>query len=139
MPIYITDPNIDPECRKAADRYLAACNNLDDQTGWSVKAFTALNIFYWQIEAFDRHADPRPEFIKKFNQATELLKNACNFSVGTFPPTDNIADENDFEDRIAGLFSDVWVGFKDDIYFDQSYDFLVERFRRNDVDRCGVL
>lgn len=134
MPIYTSDDRIDPACQQAANRYLAACEALTDQSAWPLMMYCALNIFYWHLEAFEADEDPRPGFTNVFNSHAALLEAARPLSGHVFPAESLRADEVDFESRISGLFSDVWVGFTDEVYFDQSYEFTRERMKRNGVD-----
>lgn len=138
---YKTDARIDPACKKAADRYLAASRALKDRAWWGLRMSTALRIFYWHLEAFEGDFDPRPQFIDVFNRSAELLENAERLASGANPfpadaPSSPVADG--FESWISGLFSDVWVGLTDDIYFDQSYDFTRVRLERNGVDPVAL-
>ena len=137
MPEYRTDPRIDSECAAAAARYRAASERLDDRSCWAVRMYTALNIFYWHIDAFEGEEDPRPGFRRAMDWGAGILESAADggLPLGHFPSSEAAAaDESDFEDRISGLFSDVWEGLTDDIYFDQSYEFTKQRMARNGVD-----
>jgi ubiquinone/menaquinone biosynthesis C-methylase UbiE len=140
-PVYRSDSRLDPECQAAADAYLAASRALSDRSWWGLRMTTALRIFYWHLDAFEGSEDPRPQFIKVFTQAAHVLKTAATIGAGSdhFSPTDETAPGLvDFESRISRLFSDVWVGLSDEIYFDQSYQFTKERLERNGVDPVGL-
>jgi ubiquinone/menaquinone biosynthesis C-methylase UbiE len=39
-----------------------------------------------------------------------------------------------FETRVADLFSDIWLDMTDTIYFDETFSFTCERFKKNKID-----
>jgi ubiquinone/menaquinone biosynthesis C-methylase UbiE len=136
-PVYKSDVRIDPVCKAVADRYLAASRALRDRSWLGLRMSAALRVFYWHLDAFNGDFDPRPQFIEVFTRAAELLESAARFHPGADPFPDSLpkgTDFDGFESRISGLFSDVWVGMTDDIYFDQSYNFTKERLERNGID-----
>ena len=129
------DTGLDPRARAAADRYLAAAAALTDRSGWGLKMFTGLNLFLWHLDAFARSDDPVPLFTEAFDKASALLEAGGGLSGGHYPAADAPEmDDSAFEGQVSGLFSDIWVGMTDDIYFDQSYDFTRERFEKNGLD-----
>ena len=127
------DPNLDTAAKQAAGRYLAAARSLSDRSAWPVRMYASLNLFLWHLDAFARDDDPVPLFAHAFNDAAQLLEaargavDARHFPADDMPP----ADDGAFEAHVSGLFSDVWVGMSDEIYFDQSYEFTRERFEKN--------
>ena len=140
-PVYRTDSRLDPACKAAAGRYLAASRALGDRSWWPLRMSTAVRIFYWHLDTFEGQDDPRPGFVRVFDQATNLLAAAVRSGAGVdcFPPSSApVTGPEEFEARVAGLFSDVWVDLKDDIYFDQSYDFTRTRMERNGVDPVAL-
>lgn len=40
----------------------------------------------------------------------------------------------EFEEGVSSLFSDLWLGMTDEIYFDQSYEYTRERLSKSGVD-----
>ena len=135
------DPHLDQRARAAADRYLKAVRDLKDRSYWPVRMFTALNVFLWHLDGFSNGHDPIPQFVDVFNRAADFLTAAARSGVsGGHFPNENAAtlDAPAFEKSISTLFSDVWVGLTDDIYFDQSYEFTKERFALNGFDAEAV-
>ena len=131
------DPALAPEVRAAAAAWLAAARALTDSSFWTVKMFVASNLFLEHLDIFDRNDDPVPLFVDLFGRAERLLKSAAETGVcgGYFPgEPDDALHEDIFEDFVSGLFSDVWVGMTDDVYFDESYEFTRERFEKSGVD-----
>ncbi len=131
------DPLLDTRAADAARRYLTAARALGDRSAWPLKMFTSLNLFLWHIDAFAKDQDPVPLFAEAFGNAAALLEAAASDGVsgGHFPAGASAPVEGKaFEDMVSGLFSDVWVGMTDDIYFDQSYEFTKERFEKNGLD-----
>lgn len=131
------DPELSPVAKAAATRYLSAARALDDRSQWPLLMHTTVNLFLWHIEAFAKAEDPVPPFVHLYNHAAELLERARTFGVtgGYFPelPCPPV-DEKTLEARVSGLFSDVWIGMTDDIYFEESFRFTKERLEKNNVD-----
>lgn len=137
VPFVSENQAIAPSAQKAAQSYLDCSNDLTDRSYWPIKIFTACNLFLWHLEAFARDEDPVPLFVDEFDRARSFLHAAKELSVcqNLFPAADkNLLAEDQFEDTVSGLFSDVWVGLTDDIYFDQSYEFTKQRLIKNGVD-----
>ncbi|MFH1985887.1 MAG: methyltransferase domain-containing protein [Pseudomonadota bacterium] len=128
-------PLVDPLAIDAASAYIRICERLTDRMFWPLKMFTALNLFLWHIEAFERDEDPVPLFVEVFARATGFLQQAAASGLGmaSFPPPAAVTGAEDFEQRISGLFSDVWVELTDDVYFDQSYEFTRQRLEKNSI------
>ena len=136
-PVYRSDDRLDPACKAAAGRYLQASRALGDRGWWGLRMSTALRIFYWHLAAFDGKDDPRPQFTDLFNRSADLFNTAVHLAPGPdcFSPNAPASSGQDsFEARISGLFSDVWLGLTDDIYFEQSYEFTKTRLERNGID-----
>jgi ubiquinone/menaquinone biosynthesis C-methylase UbiE len=131
------DPNWHPDAVSAADRYQQAANALKDQSYWPLIMFSSTNLFLWHVDAFAREDDPVPLFVDAFNNAAKFLEDVAknNVCINSFPES-NKTEMNDerFEKEVSGLFSDIWVGMTDDIYFDQSFEFTKERFEKNGID-----
>jgi len=130
-------PDLDFDVNDAAKRYLDAARNLGDRSYWPVRMFVATNLFLRHLDIFDNDQDPGPQFVELFSDAAQLLEQARTSGVcgDYFSAADAPAMNDDrFEKEISGLFSDIWVGLTDDIYFDQSYNFTRTRFERSDVD-----
>ena len=128
---------IDPRARAAAERYLAAARALGDRSYWPIKMFTGVNLFLWHLDAFAGGDDPVPLFVDAFDQATALLlaAGASGVSGGHFPAdAPEPADAERIEAMVSGMFSDVWVGMSDAVYFDESHGFVRDRLERNGVD-----
>lgn len=133
------DPMVDPRARAAAGRYLKACQDIGkERSFWAVRMFTSLNLFLWHLDAFAKNEDPIQPFVAAVDSATAVLE-----TVGRSPlcqyqyPVGNDGgpfDDSAFESMVSGLFSDVWVGLSDDIYFDETFRFTEERLRKNGVD-----
>ena len=131
------DPNLSPIAKGAAARYLTAARALDDRSQWPLLMHTTLNLFLWHLDAFAGAEDPVPPFASIYNQAADLLERARVQGVtgGHFPENGaSGVDEKSFESTVSGLFSDVWVGMSDDVYFEESYRFTKERLEKNGVD-----
>jgi ubiquinone/menaquinone biosynthesis C-methylase UbiE len=98
--------------------------------------FTNTNLFMWHIDAFTQDFDPVSAFVKQFEQASEFLKAAAATGIagGHFPVRAAREQPNPSENYISTMFSDVWLALSDDVYFDETYNFIVERFGRNGVD-----
>ncbi|MBI9086130.1 MAG: methyltransferase domain-containing protein [Desulfobacterales bacterium] len=129
-------PLVDPLASEAASDYVRVCGEFTDRMFWPLKMFTALNLFLWHMDAFERDEDPVPLFVDVFTRATRFLRQATASGTGmaSFPPPATAASGAEgFEQRIFGLFSDVWVGLTDDVYFDQSYEFTRQRLEKNEI------
>ncbi len=131
-------PNIalDPRAVAATERYRTAWTACADRSIWPMKVSIATNLWLWHLDAFACAEDPVPLFVDAFDRATRLLETIHTSGAigGHFsgPPVEGFHAAN-FEDRVSGLFSDVWVDMTDDIYFEQSYQFTQERFEKNGV------
>lgn len=125
---------------QATSRYLAVVSGLDDQSYWPLIMFANTNIFLWHVEAFKRNEDPVPGFAAQFEQAADFLEQAAAARIAGahFPP--RRADETPGPDEayISTMFSDVWQSLSDDVYFDETRDFIVQRFARNGIDAAEL-
>jgi len=131
------DPNLEPAVKAAADAYVAAAQALKDKSYWPVKMFAATNLFLEHLDILDGKDDPVPLFRLMFGRAEKFLKTAASSGVcgDRFPgSTGSGPTEDKFEEYVSGLFSDIWVGLSDDVYFDESYSFTKERFEKSGVD-----
>lgn len=131
--------DLDPKINAAAKRYLNAALALKDSSYWAVRMFVATNLFLRHLDIFDNDADPDPQFEVLFAEAAVTLEQAGTSGVcGDFFPAAAAAaedvNEDRFEKEISDLFSNIWVGLTDDIYFDQSYEFTKTRFEKSGVD-----
>jgi ubiquinone/menaquinone biosynthesis C-methylase UbiE len=75
-------------------------------------------------------------FIDAFDRSSEILENYQK-SVAPGGYFDSLVNDNsapDFERHVSGVFSQVWLGMTDDIYFDETYEFTKERFLKNNID-----
>ncbi len=124
------------EAKTAAQAYLSAVRALDDKSYWPVRMFVATNLFLEHLDIFDGKADPVPLFADMFGRAEKFLEGALSSGVcgNYFAGAEFELKEDAFEDYVSGLFSDVWVGMTDEIYFGESYDFTKERFEKSGVD-----
>jgi ubiquinone/menaquinone biosynthesis C-methylase UbiE len=135
------DPNWPSVAVAATARYSDAIERLDDRSYWPVIMFSSVNLFLWHLEAFAREDDPVPLFVDAFDRATAFLENSRTGGVcgAHFPGTAaESIDEKRFEQQVSGLFSDIWVGLSDDIYFEQSYAFTKERLEKSGVDPVAL-
>jgi ubiquinone/menaquinone biosynthesis C-methylase UbiE len=57
---------------------------------------------------------------------------------GDFPIRTGQEKPDAGEGYISKMFSDVWVALSDDVYFDETYNLIVERFARNGIDAGGL-
>lgn len=126
-----------PDCVKAARNYLCIANGLAGPLFWPVKSYCAVNLFLWHLDAFAKPENPVASFCAAFDGAGKLLTAAGKTNLaGSQAPTPDMARvmQESFEDQVSGTFSDIWVNLTDDIYFDQSHDFTVERLTKNGID-----
>lgn len=131
------DPNWPPEAVEATERYLSVVRQLDDRSYWPVIMFSSVNLFLWHLDAFASDEDPVPMFVDAFDRARRFIEQAVESGVngGHFPSSEGQAmNDSMFESQVSGLFSDIWVGLTDDIYFDQSYEFTKTRLEKSGVD-----
>lgn len=131
---------MDDRAVKAAADYVQVVKSLKDESLWALVMFTNTNLFMWHIDAFTKDFDPVPAFLKQFEQASEFLKAAAASGIagGHFPVRPAREQPNPGENYISTMFSDVWPALSDDVYFDETYNFIVERFGRNGIDAKKV-
>lgn len=132
-----TDPSLASEVKAAAEAYISAAQSLRDSSYWSVRMFVATNLFLEHLDIFDGDKDPVPLFVDMFARAEAFLKAAHDSRVcGDYFVGEEFGGlkEDMFEDYVSGLFSDIWVGLEDEIYFEESYDYTKERFEKSGVD-----
>jgi len=144
MPNYTKNKSLPEECVKIAEQFLDINKKMDSPGFYNIKAHVAISLFYWHLEESPKDRDPVPEFIKNFKKAILILKTVFENSICSkdFFSTTNLETEKgtgqvvdeDFEKKISGLFSDVWVGFSDKVYFEEALSFTRERFKRNNVN-----
>ena len=130
-------PEYHPAASAAVERYRRASRAASDRSWHPLRMSVALNVFLWHLDGFARDDDPNPHFARTFDQAAGLLEAAVASGVclDQFPPSaPSDPAEADLESQVSGLFSDVWVGLTDDVYFDQSYQFTKTRFEKNGLD-----
>ena len=125
---------------RAAETYVAATTTLADESFWPLIMFTNTNLFMWHIEAFKASRDPVQAFVEIFDRATAFLDNAVDTGIagGHFPKQPPAEQPRGDERFISAMFSDVWVDLSDDVYFDETYDFIVQRFARNGIDAAEL-
>ena len=125
---------------RAAQSYLESVRALDDESYWPLIMFTNTNLFMSHIDAFKEDADPVPEFAARFDEAATLLRQASGSGVagGRFPRRAPEELPGPDEGYISTMFSDVWQSLSDDVYFDETYRFIVERLGRNGVNAEGL-
>jgi ubiquinone/menaquinone biosynthesis C-methylase UbiE len=126
----------DPRAVRATEEYLTTVKAIEDESLWAVLMFANTNLFMWHIEAFAGDGDPVPAFVAEFEKATELVReaSAARITDGHFPVRADRERPDGGEDYISTMFSDVWLALSDDVYFDETYRFIVERFRRSGFD-----
>jgi ubiquinone/menaquinone biosynthesis C-methylase UbiE len=137
LPVAPENPDLPPSAVKAAQRFLKTTQTLSDKSYWPVRMFVTSNLFLWHLEAFKLDEDPVPLFVDQFNRASEFLLAAkeSNICLDLFPAVDiGQLSEDQFEASVSGLFSDIWVGLTDDVYFDETYEFTKERLTKSGVD-----
>ena len=126
----------DGACVAAADRFVRANKLLVDSASWGIRTTAILNLFLWHLEAFAKDSDPIPLFIDAFDKSSELLENYEKSGApgGYFGPSGKNRSPVDFEKHVSGVFSQVWMGMTDDIYFDETFEFTKERFLKNNIN-----
>gem|GEM_PF-1662136 len=137
LPRVALNVELDPRAVAATERYRSAWGTASDRSIWPIKITIATNLWLWHLDAFAKNEDPVPLFIDACDRAARLLNGIGTSGViGKYfsgPPVEGL-DAKNFEDRVSGLFSDVWVDMTDDIYFDQSYEFTKERLEKNGIN-----
>lgn len=132
------DPSWPAEAVDAARRYRETAAKLTDRSFWPLLMHVNANLFLWHLEAFAKDEDPVPLFVDAMNRAVHVMETALKDGIDQhlFPADHAEAAnaEDAFEGRVSGLFSDIWLGMTDDIYFDQTFSFTKERFERNGID-----
>jgi len=131
------DLDLAPPGKAAAAAYLAAARALTDESYWPVKMFVATNMFLEHLDIFDGDADPLPRFVDMFGRAERMLNAAAASGVSRnrFPgPSATQLTSDVFEKQVSGLFSNIWLGLSDEVYFDESYASTKERFEKSGVD-----
>lgn len=144
MPDYLVNKTLDQDCIEITQKYLEISKKMEDPVYYHARAFVAINLLYWHLEEGPKNRNPIPEFVKSFRKAIAILSafqqnGFCSKSyfretsdeLGT--GTGQIVDSK-FEEKISSLFSDVWVDLSDQVYFEESLNFTIERFRRNNVN-----
>lgn len=126
----------DDACVSAANRFISINKELSDSAFWGIRITTILNLFLWHLSAFAEDTDPVPMFVDAFEKSSDALEafqkqGAPN---GHFQTLKNKNSPVDFETHVSGVFSQVWMGMTDDIYFDETYEFTKERFLKNGID-----
>ena len=137
IPKVKSNKNIDKRAVKAAGEFVKQSKLLIDKSYWAVKMFTSMNVFLWHLDAFAEKEDPVPMFVDIMHKAAKALEAIRTSGVcGSHFPIEARDSVNDklFEENVYGLFSDIWLGMTDDIYFDQSFEFTKERFLKNKID-----
>ena len=131
---------IDRSAAAAASRYLSVVRDLDDKGAWPLVMFANTNLFLWHIDAFAGAFDPVPEFVRQFEAATALIERtaAAGLFGGHFMHSAEGETPAADEGYISKMFSDVWQSLSDDVYFDETHDFIVQRFARNGLDAREV-
>ncbi len=126
----------DSGCVAAANRFLNANKGLTDSASWGIRTTTILNLFLWHLEAFAKSSDPVPMFVEAFDRSSKVLEDYAKSGApgGYFSSTVGESSPIDFEGHVSGVFSQVWMGMTDDIYFDETFDFTKERFVKNNID-----
>lgn len=133
----LPEDTIDPRARAATERFLAAVATLNDRTYWASRMFTNVNLFLWHLDAFEAEGDPVPRFVETFDAATGhlLAAGASKVCDGHFPgEAHDTVEAEARESMVARMFSDVWVDMADDVYFDESHRFVVDRMAANGID-----
>ena len=122
------------DCIRAADDFIKINKQLKSESYWAIRSEICVNLFMWHLKEFKRNRDPRPEFIKAFKEATEILKlrKKNKFLKNKFKP--NKKFKFNFENYVSNLFSNIWPNMTNDIYFDQTFHFLKTRFAKSGVN-----
>lgn len=111
---------------RAAEDFVAAARGVADPRLGALKMFAALNLIYWQLEAFATDENPEPLFIVALERARTLLEAGARSGGETGGRAAQKID-------IGALYDSVHSVMTDDIYFDQSFKLLGERLERNAV------
>jgi ubiquinone/menaquinone biosynthesis C-methylase UbiE len=122
----------------SANGFLDATQKLHDGSFLGIKMYLISNIFHSHLKIFENDADPIPQLIKLFNDSAKFAENANKNSIcDNFFTLENqstkIEDEH-FAKYVSDLFSDIWQGFSDEVYFSESFDFTEQRFRKSGVN-----
>ncbi len=137
MPKVPKNLELDPRAQAAAQKLIDANHALKDRSFWPVRMFTSLNLFLWHLEAFESDGNPVDMFVEAFEQAAKTLENVAVSGVcgNHFPSNVSVTtDEKSFENHVSGLFSDIWLGMTDDVYFDETYEFTRQRLEKSGVE-----
>ena len=113
--------NID--CIKATNEYFKTCRENNDPALWPIRIFSSLNLFLWHLEEFKKKRNPFPAYIKQLKNHTKLI-NDTSKKLNIVKNTNKSLDENyksNFEEKITGIFGDIWVDMTDKIYFNEAY------------------
>ena len=122
----------------SANSFLDINEKLSDPSFFGVRMYLITNIFHSHLKIFDNDDDPTPQLIRLFDRATKFSENALESSIhdNFFVPVQNDKgiEKEHFADYVSNLFSDIWQGFSDEVYFDESFNFTKERFEKSGVD-----
>ena len=122
----------------SANRFLDATEKLQDGSFFGIRMYLISNVFHSHLKIFENDEDPTPQLIKLFNNAAKFAETAGEQSIcDKFFTLENQAtkiEEEHFSKYVSDLFSDIWQGFSDEIYFSESFDFTKQRFEKSGVN-----
>ncbi len=118
-----------------ANKYLKTVRKLKDlKELYPVRMYSSLNLFLWHLEGF-KQKKPGIKMVKEFQKHIQLLENIAELSnFKSKVPVKNKNYLTNFEKSVYTLFSDIWIDMTDDIYFDQTFKFTCERFKKNKIN-----
>ena len=101
------------------------------------KAYLVYNLF-WFFETLQEGQNPIPPLKQKYKDAITLIKTvkSSNFNVNLYPQANEIdlSSDSKVEKYLTDLYSSLWVGMSDEIYFDEGLMLLTERLKVNGLD-----
>tara|TARA_B100000686_G_scaffold331260_1_gene394549 strand:+ start:4485 stop:5570 length:1086 start_codon:yes stop_codon:yes gene_type:complete len=121
-------------CVESVQNYFNACRKYNDANLWPIRMYTSLNLFLWHLDAFSEDKDPSDDFAKKFNLCANLITDLGNNGIFVNEKMNKNVNAGNFEEKVSGLFSDIWVDMSDDIYFDETFEFTCERLQKNNIN-----
>ena len=116
------------------NKFLKLNRTLKSKCYWGTRVEVSLNLFLWHLEEFKNNRDPRKPFINATNEAIDILKIRKKSKLLNYNFVNDYKNNKNFESYVKSLFSDIWVNMTDDIYFEQTFNFTKERFKKNGLD-----
>ncbi len=121
-------------CLNIINKFLKLNKSLKSKCYWATRTEVALNLFLWHLEEYKKNRDPRKPFISVTNEAIDILKLRQKSKLLNYKFINNKNNNQNFENYVKSLFSDIWINMTEEIYFNQTFAFTNERFRKNGLD-----